>query len=387
MDSCTSSCRCDSGRGAHRRVHITSLELRDYRNYTQWALEPERALTVLVGPNASGKTNVVEAIQTVTTGTSFRSPQWSEVVRWGTTEARIAMSARGGRTHTNTELTVEAAGTRIWKVNGVRKRRVADATRLVPAVVFTPDDLLLVKGSAEQRRASLDALGEQLSVTYGALRRDYTRVVRQRNALLKDAGDLAAISVWDEQLVRLGARLHVHRRRLANRVMQAAAPVYGHLAAGETLGIRFCDRCGIENDDLAADVTRDEVEDALRAELTRRRDDELSRRVTLAGPHRDDITFLVEGKDARLVASQGQQRTIALAWKWAEVTVIQDVLRRTPVLLLDDVMSELDEARRHALTDLVQRDVQTFITTTNTGYFDGALLRAARVVEIGEGGL
>jgi DNA replication and repair protein RecF len=229
----------------------------------------------------------------------------------------------------------------------------------------------------------LDALGEQLSVTYGALRRDYTRVVRQRNALLKDGGDAASVSAWDEQLVRLGARLHVHRRRLARRVMEAAAPVYAHLAEDETLSFHFCDRCGTQATDLTVDVGEGTAEEALRAELARRREDELNRRVTLVGPHRDDITFLIGGRDARLFASQGQQRTIALAWKWAEISVIQDVVRRTPVLLLDDVMSELDEKRRHALTDLVQRDVQTFITTTNTGYFDGALLRAARVVEIG----
>jgi DNA replication and repair protein RecF len=103
----------------------------------------------------------------------------------------------------------------------------------------------------------------------------------------------------------------------------------------------------------------------------------------LAGPHRDDITFLVGGRDARAFASQGQQRTIALAWKWAEVVVVTRILNKTPVLLLDDVMSELDDMRRGALTDLVQRDVQTFITTTTTGYFDPALLKAARVVSLG----
>ena len=365
-------------------MRITSLELRDYRNYEHWALEPERALTVLVGPNASGKTNVVEAIQTVATGASFRSPQSGEVVRWGSMESRIAMSARGGRTHADVELTIAAGGPRVWKVNGIQKRRVADATRIVPVVVFTPDDLSLVKGPSEQRRGALDALGEQLSVTYGALRRDYARVVRQRNTLLKDDGDTASVSAWDEQLVKLGARLHVHRRRLARRVMEAAAPVYSHLAGDESLSFHFCDRCGTQATDLGIHIDEETAEGALRTELARRREDELNRRVTLVGPHRDDITFLIEGRDARLFASQGQQRTIALAWKWAEISVIQDVVRRTPVLLLDDVMSELDETRRHALTDLVQRDVQTFITTTNTGYFDGALLRAARVVEIGQ---
>jgi len=183
--------------------------------------------------------------------------------------------------------------------------------------------------------------------------------------------------------VGLGARLHVHRRRLAGRVVEAAAPIYNHLASGETLDMRMCERCGVGSDDLSHQVEVARVESALTEELTKRRNDERMRRVSLVGPHRDDITFLLGGRDARAYASQGQQRTIALAWKWAEVAIVTEMLNRRPVLLLDDVMSELDEVRRAALTDLVQRDIQTFITTTTTGYFDPALLREARVVALG----
>ncbi|MRS13232.1 MAG: DNA replication/repair protein RecF, partial [Actinobacteria bacterium] len=366
-------------------MRITRLELQDFRGYRKWEIEPDSALTVFTGPNAVGKTNVIEAIQVVATGASFRNPQWDEVIRWGARSAAIRMITEGDGSHAEVELRIERGARRTWVVGGAPKRRATDACRFVPTVVFTPDDLAIVKGPAEQRRSALDALGEQLSATYGALRRDYARVVRQRNTLLRSAAPAADLAPWDGQLVRLGGRLHSHRRRLARKVVEAASPMYAHLAAGEVLDAKMFDRCGLDEHDLTVEPVAEEVEQALRAELDRRRDDERARGVSLAGPHRDDIVFDVDGRDARTFASQGQQRTIALAWKCAEVAVMTGVLKKTPVLLLDDVMSELDEARRGSLTDLVQRDVQTFITTTNTGYFDRGLLKRARVVTLGGG--
>lgn len=364
-------------------MRITKLELHDFRCYHEWVVEPHPALTVLVGPNAIGKTNIVEAIQLVATGSSFRSPEWPEVVRWGAERAAIKMTAEGQSSHADIELRVTNGGSRSWFVGGLPKRRMADATRFVPVVAFTPDDLLLVKGPAEQRRSAIDTLGEQLSATYGALRRDYMRVVRQRNVLLREEATASDLAPWDAQLVTLGARLHVHRRRLTTRVSEAAAPVYGRLAPGEDLSLSVTDRCGTQA--LSADKVMNVacVEAALSVELQRRQADERSRKTTVVGPHRDDIVFLLNGRDARAYASQGQQRTIALAWKWAEVAVVSDMLHRTPVLLLDDVMSELDEARRRALTDLVQEDVQTFVTTTSTHYFEASLLTASRVITLG----
>lgn len=364
-------------------MRISRLRLRDVRNYTHWEMQPDSALTVFVGPNAVGKTNIIEAIQLIATGSSFRNPRWEEIVRWGAPSASVSMTAEGDGSHAEVELQVDAEGSHTWRVGGSVKKRVTDACRFVPVVAFTPDDLALVKGPAEQRRSALDSLGEQLSATYGALRRDYARVVRQRNALLREGAPQADLEPWDEQLIRLGSRLHVHRRRLARQVLDEASEIYAHLAGGESMGVRMCDRCGLGGDDLSIEISGEVADTALRVEIDRRRHDERARGVSLVGPHRDDIAFLVGGRNARAFASQGQQRTIALAWKWAEVVVVTRILNKTPVLLLDDVMSELDESRRGALTDLVQRDVQTFITTTTTGYFDPALLRAARVVSLG----
>lgn len=365
-------------------MRITQLELRDFRSYRHWAVDPDPALTVLVGPNAVGKTNAIEAIQLVATGTSFRRANWPEVVRWGATRASVRMIAEGEASYADVELHVSSEGTKTWRVGGTQKRRTADATRFVPVVAFTPDDLLMVKGPAEQRRSTVDNLGEQLSATYGALRRDYQRVVRQRNALLRDEGTRQDLEPWDAQLVTLGAKLHLHRSRLARRVAEAAAPTYEHLAGGEALTLTLEDKCGLGGHTAGEEPELARIEDAISAELLRRSGDERTRKVSLVGPHRDDISFRVDGRDARMYASQGQQRTIALAWKWAEVAVVGEVLRKTPVLLLDDVMSELDESRRRALTDLVQREVQTFITTTNTGYFESSLLDKAHIVRLGE---
>lgn len=362
-------------------MRIEQLELRDFRSYQRWSLEPDPALTILVGPNAIGKTNVIEAIQLVSTGASFRRPNWQDVVRWGEEQASVSMTAEGEGSHAEVTLTITADGTRTWRVGGVQKRRVSDATKFVPVVIFTPDDLGMVKGPAEQRRSTIDALGEQLSSTYGALKRDYARVLKQRNALLRDEGSSRDLEPWNEQLVALGARLYIHRKRLTARVSEAAQPIYQHLAAGENLDLSLTDKAGLHESLVSLEQTA--VEEVLHAEIGRRAGEERARKTSLVGPHRDDIIFLVGGRDARAYASQGQQRTIALAWKWAEVTVVSEVLRKTPVLLLDDVMSELDETRRRALTELVQRDVQTFVTTTNTTYFEPALLRAARTIQLG----
>lgn len=364
-------------------MRITRLELQDFRSYPFFELEPDAALTVLVGPNAVGKTNAIEAIEVVATGASFRKPNWQDLVRWGADRASVRMAAEGQSSHADVELQIAADGSRVWRVGGNVKRRLSEAARFVPVVVFTPDDLMMVKGPAEQRRATIDALGEQLSATYGALRRDYTKVVKQRNALLRDDGSQADLEPWDRQLVNLGARLHVHRQRLLARVAEAAMPIYQHLSSGEQLGVELSDRCGLSPEQRGT-ADQATVESSIESELARRRADERVRKASLVGPHRDDIAFQVGGHDARSYGSQGQQRTVALAWKWAEVAVVTELLRKTPVLLLDDVMSELDESRRRALTDLVQRDVQTFVTTTTTDYFDPGLLKAARIVELGE---
>ncbi|MBN2247149.1 MAG: DNA replication/repair protein RecF [Coriobacteriia bacterium] len=366
-------------------MYITRIELKDFRNIESWELEPQRALTVLVGQNAAGKTNTIEALQVLCTGESFRRPRWADLVRWDAPFTHIAMSVEGELPTVDVSLAIDSGGQRSWRVGGIQKRRASEAVRFAPVVAFTPDDLSMVKGPAEHRRATLDSLGEQLSVVYGVLRRDYARVVRQRNSLLRDGSSRASLEPWDIQLIALGARLYTHRRRLLKKVAEEMRPVYAELSGGEALDVELADRCGIGNLGIDQDIDQQAVGHSLGEYLASRSRDECERGVTLVGPHRDDVVFTIEGRAARSFASQGQQRTIALAWKLAEVGVVTSVLSKAPILLLDDVMSELDSTRRAALTDLIQKDIQTFVTTTNTGYFDPELLSSALVVPVGVG--
>lgn len=360
-------------------MRITRIELVNLRNYERFVLEPSSGLTVLVGPNAVGKTNVIEAIQLVTSTRSFRHPEFVELVRWGSSQAKVSLRAEEGTRLLEIELAIDGTGKRTYRVNGQIRRRHADVAGLLPSVVFTPDDLGMVKGPAERRRSAIDDLGEQLSPTYGSLRRDYGRAVRQRNSLLKDAVSGSEMDVWDEQVISLGARLVLHRIGLLSRLMEKASERYAGMAGGEGLSYSYVDRCGLTT---CPDMTAEGVEAAMRGEMIRRSAEERRRLVTLVGPHRDDIVLKVGGRDARAFASQGQQRTIALAWKLAEVGVVEDVLRREPVLLLDDVMSELDADRRSALSEVVSSQIQTVVTTTNTGYFTKEMLEKALVVPI-----
>lgn len=361
---------------------VTRLELRDFRNYERFELRPHPRLTVLAGPNAAGKTNIIEALQLLTAASSFRRPRWEDLVRWGRPEGLAALRAEEGERRLDVELDVSSDGGHLFKVNGQARKRTSDVAGRLPSVTFTPDDLDLVKGSSERRRSAIDDLGGQLSAAYSSSRRDYGKVVRQRNALLKEQAGGDRLEVWDEQLATLGARLLTHRLRLLAEVMPRVADRYASMAAGERLSWSYEDRSGLPKGPAAGPVALDAAREAIAGEIRRREEEERRRSITLVGPHRDDIAFLVNDRGARSFASQGQQRTVALAWKLGEVDTVEEVLHEAPVLLLDDVMSELDASRRSALTAAVSGRTQTFVTTTNLGYFEEATLHDASVVEL-----
>jgi DNA replication and repair protein RecF len=357
-------------------LRVTRLELRDFRSYESLDLEPGEKITIVVGPNAVGKTNIVEALQLLTAASSFRSPLWAECVRWGSAGASLGLEAQGDERRLETRLMISSEGKRSYSVNGNLKRKIAEVTGLLPCVVFTPDDLKMVKESAERRRTALDNVGDQLSRAYLSLRAEYEKTVRQRNAALKapstDEGVLTALT---ERLVNRGTAFLLHRKRLFERLSISLTAVYSILVPGESIEAQYLSswsRRGVAEDSDTA------FGDA----LVIAGQEERARGVTLVGPHRDDIRFLLNGRDARTYASQGQQRTISLAWKLAEVSVITDVGGQPPILLLDDVMSELDEARRHALAGFVGEVAQTFVTTTNLGYFERDMIERAHVVSL-----
>ncbi|MDP2181787.1 MAG: DNA replication and repair protein RecF, partial [Actinomycetota bacterium] len=293
----------------------------------------------------------------------------------------VELDARDGNRSLAVALDVTAAGRRTYRVNGSVRRKLSGVTGNLPAVVFTPDDLRIVKDSAERRRSTIDDLGVQLSPAYGVVRTEYERVVRQRNALLRQ-GDVGEeeLAPWTERLVASGVKLGMHRARLFGRVSEAMAKIYRALAEEEVLSATYVAAWAGELNPATASA--ESLHKAMGEHLAANESAERAKVMTLTGPHRDDVAIEISHRDARAFASQGQQRTAALAWKLAEVQVTEGVTGATPVLLLDDVMSELDEKRRHALMGFVSERVQTFISTTNLGYFEKKFTDAATVVRL-----
>jgi DNA replication and repair protein RecF len=354
---------------------VTDVSLVDFRNFSSSEFRLSEGMNILVGPNAVGKTNTIEALQLMTAGESFRRPRPNELVRQGCETAKIASHITGDGRVIDVSCTISERR-RYFERNGkhVLPRDIAGT---LMSVLFNPDDLLFVKGSASYRRQEIDAFASQANKGYAKLLSTYTRSIRQRNRLLKEEHvDLSLLDAWDESISVGAAALLTSRIRLFRRICDHLTEAYQNIADGEGLTCSYLCNLGIdpEGKDKA------EIAELMRERLSEMRQDEIRRQQTLVGPHLDDIAFSIEGRDARSFASQGQQRSIVLAWKMAEVEVSRDVTGSEPLLLLDDVMSELDAQRREAISRLVIDGIQTVVTTTNLGYFTDDLLRDANVI-------
>ena len=358
-------------------IFARELTARTYRNFSHASLALDEAVTVLVGRNAAGKTNLVEALQLLTSGMSFRRPSPAELVREHAESCTARLRLEGDGRVIDLGFTVEK-GRRSFSRNG-KRCHAAGVRGVVPSVLFCPDDLDMIKRSASRRRRALDSFGVQLNERYAKLASSYEHIVEQRNTLLKEPYlSQEMLAPWDEALARCGAALMSHRTALLDRVSAHLAEAYGHIAPGERVGVAYEPTIG----EVKPGEGISELQERFCASLSGCAADERRRGLTLVGPHRDEVRFTIDGRDARLFASQGQQRSLVLAWKIAEVEVTRDILGRPPLLLLDDVMSELDALRRAAFMETISQGVQTVITTTNLGYFSPQMLDQAKVVEI-----
>lgn len=362
---------------------INHISFQNFRSYETFNLADIGPLTIFAGPNAVGKTNIIEGIQLLTAQTSFRHPTAEQLTYTRAPFARIEADISDGSRQLRMELQV-SEGKKKYFLNGKPKRTV-DLKGLIPSVVFTPDDLELAKGSMAIRRTTLDALGSQLSANHYLIRRDYEKVMRHKNRLLKDDASRMLIESMNDTLVTCGAQLSCYRAALFEKLAASMQDYYTELSHGREL-LTSCYIPSWESYDPNISTTyrfgRDEARNFLSNALTARFSEEQYRRRALVGPHADRIEFFIDGKNAGIYGSQGQQRSIVLAFKLAEVSLIQAILHQKPVLLLDDVMSELDATRRRALVAFISKDIQTFITTTNLNYFDNDLISSARIVHL-----
>ncbi len=346
-------------------MKITRAELTQFRSYEACEIAPCEGVNVLLGDNGQGKTNVLEALYLCCTGRSHRTRQDRELIRWGADFAAVRVEAlRRDGTH-QVEIALPALGRRRIKVSGQEISRSGELMGHVTGVLFSPEDLRTVKdGPAERRRFVDMALSQVKPAYYYALQR-YARALKQRNEALKAIAArpelTPTLDAWDEQLAAAGVELVAHRRDYIQRLSDVAAAIHRDIADDrERLEIRYLPSVS-GGDDAPAFL------DALFAA----RETDARRLTTTVGAHRDDVQILVQGRDVRAYGSQGQQRTAALSMRLSELDVMREQLGEWPMLMLDDVMSELDPGRRRQLVGRL-KGVQTFITCTDAADLAGA---------------
>ena len=367
-------------------MQITELTLRSYRSYETLHLAFDPGVQIFLGANAQGKTNIIEALYYAAFGRSHRTSSDAELIRVGADGAHIGLSFRRHDVPGELSFTF-ARGARRRITYAGESLRQRDLVGILPMVLFSPEDLFLVKGAPALRRRYLDAeLSQASPAYYGELLR-YTRILKQRNAVLKDIRErLAApddLSPWDAQLARSAAYIVTRRIAAVAQLGALSARVQAVLAAGEELALAY-EIAGAGAEDFAEDDMTESLHVWYNKMLCEGHARDIARAATGVGPHLDDLVLRVGGMSLRSYGSQGQQRTGALALKLAELFYLQENIGEAPILLLDDVMSELDADRRRALLDFIRHEhIQTFITATDAAYFPAERMGTYRYVEAG----
>ncbi|MGI6345437.1 MAG: DNA replication/repair protein RecF [Bacillota bacterium] len=368
-------------------MKIDHLLLQNFRNYPECAIQFQPGLNILVGRNAQGKTNLLESIHFLSTGKSHRTNNQLDLIRWDNTGFFLRADITKGGVAMSVEFRLQRDRQRELRINGLPERRMSSLLGVINCVLFAPEDLQLLKGPPALRRRFLDMELSQISSTYLYSLQQYNRVLNQKNRLLKTClqgrGDRTGVDVWNQQLVRFGAKVMQMRANALELLGKYARinlfELTGH---GEELSLIYRP-AGKTNHSLPKqeEAIRDLFWDMLRKEQA----DELARGQSLVGPHRDDFSCLINNIDVRSFGSQGQQRTCVLALKLAEIEFMHKMSGHYPILLLDDVLSELDEQRRSALLQLVDRGIQTLMTGTEAALFAGLADKSALIAEISNG--
>jgi DNA replication and repair protein RecF len=338
-------------------VRIHALEARQFRNLEQVLLEPHPRFNVLSGDNGQGKTNILEAIYLLGTLRSFRAGKTEEMVRFGAAQALVRARVEKLQTQRLLEVAL-SPGHKNAKVDG-KGARATDYFGGFNVVLFAPEDLRLPRGAPSGRRRFIDRAVWNAHPAYLGEVQTYEKVLRSRNAVLRDGGPESMLEVYDEQLARAAVAIVTRRRALVEELGPAVRAAFERVTqTGLALSIAY-----------ETDIEISDIEGSMRDKLTRDRRKDLARGATSSGPHVDDLELVLDGKSAKLYASQGQLRAIVLALKIAEIEFLREKLGDSPVLLLDDVSSELDPKRNAQLFDFLKSvPCQAFITTTHRSH-------------------
>lgn len=338
-------------------MYLKKIELKNFRNYEEEAVEFHNKVNIITGKNAQGKTNLLESLYIMSLGKSFRTSRDTEMIGFGKEYCRAkSTSVKEGR-KLEIEIAIGHEG-KTTKINGVKTEKNIDLLENVYMVIFSPEDLKIVKDEPEKRRKFIDRELCQLKPVYYRNLGRYKKILQQRNSLLKQPEIKEdVIAVWDESLAEYGAKIIHERRRFIEKLSRISREISRGITNGkEALEITY--EANAEYKENYA-----EQKEYLKTLLTKNLKNDILRRSTSVGPHKDDLKICVEGVDIRHFGSQGQQRTAALSLKLAEIQLIKEETNVPPILLLDDVLSELDAERQNFLINSLD-EVQLFITTT-----------------------
>ena len=366
-------------------MFIKELQLKNFRNYEELNITFDRHMNVIIGENAQGKTNLLEAIYLLAFTKSYRTNNERELIRWETDFAKINAMVHKRAQKVPLELIFHSKGKKA-KVNHIEQQKLSNFIGSLNVVMFAPEDLSLVKGSPQIRRRFIDRELGQIEPLYLHHLAEYQKILKQRNSHLKQLQtqqhvDTTLLDVLTEQLIQ-HASIVLHKRfEFLEKLTNWAVPIHKKISRGlETLKLTY-----VPSIEVLEDASEETIEHAYLEAFQQVFKQEIRRGTTLIGPHRDDLTFFINDKEVKLYGSQGQQRTTALSLKLAEIDLIYEEKKEYPILLLDDVLSELDDFRQSHLLTAIQQKVQTFVSTTSVDGIDHETLQQAAMYHVENG--
>lgn len=353
---------------------IKSLELNNYRNYEELSIDFAEGTNLLYGDNAQGKTNILEAIYLGATTKSHRGSKDREVIRFHENESHIRMHYKKQDIVHRLDMHLKKSKAKGVAIDQIPIRRSSDLLGQIPIIFFSPEDLKIIKNGPSERRKFLDIELSQLESLYLYHLSKYNKILLQRNNLLKQVNYqkylLDTLEAWDIQLVKYGSEVIRYRKDFIHHLNVIIKEIHKKLTGNQ--------------EEIRLEYDNNVDYDEFLTELTRKRDMDLKYNTTNTGPHRDDISFIVNDIDIRKYGSQGQQRTAALSLKLAQIQFVKEVMKDSPILLLDDVLSELDSNRKTYLLESI-KDTQTMITCTGLDEFIDQHLPIHRMFQIKAG--
>ncbi|MBQ8882686.1 MAG: DNA replication/repair protein RecF [Clostridia bacterium] len=359
-------------------MYLSAVQLKNYRNYEDLSIELIDGINVFTGKNAQGKTNLLEAIYFSSIGRSMRTPRDKELIRWGNDRAliRAVSVGRGGKS--KVEIILDKKENKRVAIGGAQVSKLGELMGVIMTVLFSPDEISIIKNSPGDRRRFIDIAICQLSKAYFYLLGRYNKTLAQRNKLLKSGADGGTLDVWDLQLATAGAKVIKTRRGFIARMNNLVKKNHEFLTSGqEELSLEY------ENVDGTGE---EEIYNNFLAKLKADRERDLYNGFTHSGPQTDDFATMIGDVDARKYGSQGQQRTVALSLKLAQLDLFYEETGEYPILLLDDVFSELDENRQRKLIEKL-KDHQTVITCTHLEEKFAPFFSSAKIFTVENGNI